>query len=799
MSTINITGLMTGSAVDTDQIITQLTRFNEQRISILQVRVDEAVQRQTAFKQLEAKMLSLQGTAQQLTRTRNGIFDSKTATSSDETVLQVAAGSSAQPGQYTLRVLSLAANHQLASQGFDTATSEITQGTFTIGTVSGSSKTITIDATNNTLQGLAQAINNADVGVTATVISDGSDARTQPYRLLLSADVAGTANAISITNNLAPPGSGTALRPTFEPPAPNAAGSIGPAVTATSFQGTAPVYSTGTYTGTTNRTFRFEVTQGGVVGTDTVEISVTDGSNTGTITIAPGDAGVAKDLPSWAKGVQVQVGSGGTGEVLNTGDRFTIDAFVHTVQQAANAQVRVGSGDGAITVESSTNQVQNLIPGVTLNLQSAASPTKPITITVADDTTMVKQKITDLVDNFNDVMDFVNEQVRYDASTGVAGTLNGNNAVIAMQNAIRQAIVAVSTLLPVGINRLGALGIAVTQGRLQINQAVLDAMISGGEGGMDMAELQQLVGLSGTSTNPQMEFVAASLRTKEGAYGVDVTQAAEQASLTAADPLAGSTTIDATNKTLSLTLDGQAFDVALTEGTYTRADLAKELETRINAEPDLNGRQVAVSVSSDDKLEISSQSYGTASEVTVTGGTSLGTLGLGQGQSARGRDVAGSFIVQGAFLVDGQVVNEKSETATGRGQFLVGDATNENTADLDVQVTLTPSQVQSGSDGTMTVARGVAARLDAVLNQFLDPVSGRLKAINDKFQKQIDDANSDIQVETKEMDDRKSSLMLQFAAMENTMNRLIGQSDLISNQLQSLLVAKSGKSGSATK
>jgi flagellar hook-associated protein 2 len=239
--------------------------------------------------------------------------------------------------------------------------------------------------------------------------------------------------------------------------------------------------------------------------------------------------------------------------------------------------------------------------------------------------------------------------------------------------------------------------------------------------------------------------------------------------------------------------------VALTEGTYTRADLAKELETRINAEPDLNGRQVAVSVSSDDKLEISSQSYGTASEVTVTGGTSLGTLGLGQGQSARGRDVAGSFIVQGAFLVDGQVVNEKSETATGRGQFLVGDATNENTADLDVQVTLTPSQVQSGSDGTMTVARGVAARLDAVLNQFLDPVSGRLKAINDKFQKQIDDANSDIQVETKEMDDRKSSLMLQFAAMENTMNRLIGQSDLISNQLQSLLVAKSGKSGSATK
>lgn len=57
-------------------------------------------------------------------------------------------------------------------------------------------KTVTIDATNNSLQGIRDAINNAKVGVTATIINDGS---ATPYRLVLSSDSIGKSNSIKIS------------------------------------------------------------------------------------------------------------------------------------------------------------------------------------------------------------------------------------------------------------------------------------------------------------------------------------------------------------------------------------------------------------------------------------------------------------------------------------------------------------------------------------------------------------------------------------------------------------------------
>jgi flagellar hook-associated protein 2 len=78
------------------------------------------------------------------------------------------------PGTYTLTVNGVARASEISSQGFATRSAAITQGTVQIGTVSGASATITIDGTNDTLQGLANAINQAGVGVTAGVVSDGS-------------------------------------------------------------------------------------------------------------------------------------------------------------------------------------------------------------------------------------------------------------------------------------------------------------------------------------------------------------------------------------------------------------------------------------------------------------------------------------------------------------------------------------------------------------------------------------------------------------------------------------------------
>jgi len=56
-------------------------------------------------------------------------------------------------------------------------------------------KTVTIDSTNNSLQGIASAINNAGIGVNASIVNDGSGT---PYRLVLTSNP-GVANSMKIS------------------------------------------------------------------------------------------------------------------------------------------------------------------------------------------------------------------------------------------------------------------------------------------------------------------------------------------------------------------------------------------------------------------------------------------------------------------------------------------------------------------------------------------------------------------------------------------------------------------------
>src|SRR5207244_7959704 len=137
-------------------------------------------------------------------------------------------------------------------------------------------------------------------------------------------------------------------------------------------------------------------------------------------------------------------------------------------------------------------------------------------------------------------------------------------------------------------------------------------------------------------------------------------------------------------------------------GTYTRQALAQELKNQINSNSELAGRSVSVTVQNDN-LVITSAAYGLASEVTIVSGTALSPLGFAGTESDKGQDVAGNFIVGGT-----------AEPAHGTGQFLIGDLTNPNTADLRVRVALSAAQLGDGPEASLVVTRGVAAKLDRV-------------------------------------------------------------------------------------
>ena len=761
---ITFTGLASG--INTDQIISQLQSFAQTRINSLKSKEQEANNKGSVLNSVRSRLQTLQAEAAVLSRAQDSVFDRRAISSSDETIVKAAAGSAADPGVQSLRVRSLARAHQVASQGFDDPTSQITSGTFEIHAGSGASATITIDASNNTLAGLAKEINKSGIGVTASVINDGSDPRTQPYRLLLTSSNTGTDSAITITNNLAANVSG-AVKPNF------GTTQIGPAVVGANFSGTASVTANsgaGQYTGTANDTFTFTVQTGGTVGTDNgiqVAYSNNSGTKTGTLTINQPDAGVAKAV---IDGVQVTLGVG----TLTSGDQFSIDVFAPTIQAAQNAQIQLGSGDGAITVQSATNQVTNLIRGVTLSLQSA-DPDQEIKLTTTNDVDAAKTEITNFVEDYNDFVSFLTKQTAYDSATNTAGPLTGNRAVVELKEIVQRTLLSTSADLPSASNRLSALGITLDDhGNLQVNQGRLSDALNERIVGVSFSDIKKLFTLRGQSTSAGITFVTGSGQTKNSStpYDINISQPARQATLTAANSVSNSILIDGTNNELVVKLDGSDnTSITLASGTYTPLAFAQEVQARVNSAFSNRGSGLTVSLSGQ-TISLTSNRYGSASELTLVSGSALGELGFIGGETNLGQNVAGHFIVNGNI-----------ETATGLGQILTGQSTNANTADLAIQVTLTDSQVVPGVDGTLSVTHGLASQLNSALESMLDPLSGRLQNISSRFTKNADDARQETVRAQQQFDEQTTRLKQQFAAMEQTLNQVKTQGEFVTNAL----------------
>jgi flagellar hook-associated protein 2 len=117
------------------------------------------------------------------------------ATVADKTIATATTTSDAVAGQYSLQVNNLASSATLTSQPVTSTASAVGTGTLTIA-VGSASTAITIDSTDNTLAGIAAAINSAsnNPGVSASIITT-----TAGSRLVLTGTATGAANAITVT------------------------------------------------------------------------------------------------------------------------------------------------------------------------------------------------------------------------------------------------------------------------------------------------------------------------------------------------------------------------------------------------------------------------------------------------------------------------------------------------------------------------------------------------------------------------------------------------------------------------
>jgi flagellar hook-associated protein 2 len=101
------------------------------------------------------------------------------ATVSIEDFVTVKAGATASPGTFAIEVQQLAQAQKLRSATVATTTTQVGTGTLTIELPSGATVDVVIDSTNNTLAGVAAAINSSAArdDVIATVINGDGDVR----------------------------------------------------------------------------------------------------------------------------------------------------------------------------------------------------------------------------------------------------------------------------------------------------------------------------------------------------------------------------------------------------------------------------------------------------------------------------------------------------------------------------------------------------------------------------------------------------------------------------------------------
>jgi flagellar capping protein FliD len=459
------------SGINYTSILNALDQALSAPITLMQAQETPLNNQLSAWQSIGSDISALNSSASALGQP--SLFQTYTAASSNTSVATATASSSAIPGAYNFTVNQLAKASEVASQGIAATSTTVGTGTFGI-TVNGTLTNVSVTSSNDTLSGLAQAINNAGAGVSAAVISDGSS--NNPYRLVLTSNTTGTNSAITINNTLSGGTASlnfnsTAINPTYWNGTPSSGDTIPTAA--------------GTYTGTASQTYTFTVGGTGTqtVGINAITINWTNSSGqNGSFTVPSSETGTTSyyidgsgSSNSTNSGIELSVTAGQT---LTAGDSFSLDAFNPTMQTAQNAVVDYGN----TYIQSQTNTVTNAIPGVTLNLLSTGSDT----LTVGINTQAIDGAVNSFISAYNKVISDVSAQNTVTSSgsgntkNSSLGPLGGNIALSSLVNSLYGFMGSEAPTLSGDAGLPSTYGITSNSngsGQLQLNTSTLNNML----------------------------------------------------------------------------------------------------------------------------------------------------------------------------------------------------------------------------------------------------------------------------------------------------------------------------------
>jgi flagellar hook-associated protein 2 len=193
------------SGLDVNSLIDQLVAVDKQPLVNLQQQEASYQAQLSAFGTLQGSLGTLQSAMQNLSAVSS--FQKVSADVGGTTLLTASATSNVAAGTHTVDVQQLAQAQHLRSTTFTDSTTPVGTGslTFEFGTYDSgnntftlnpdqSAHTITIAPGSDTLSGIRDAVNAADIGVSASIINDGSG-----DVLVFSSQNSGTANSLKVT------------------------------------------------------------------------------------------------------------------------------------------------------------------------------------------------------------------------------------------------------------------------------------------------------------------------------------------------------------------------------------------------------------------------------------------------------------------------------------------------------------------------------------------------------------------------------------------------------------------------
>ncbi|WP_207004592.1 flagellar filament capping protein FliD [Trinickia mobilis] len=738
-----------GTTVPISQVLTGLMQVESIPLTQLQNQVTGVQTEISAYGQLNSALSTFQQSLWTLTQPTE--FSSYTATSSNTAALTASAVIGVQAGTYTVNTTQLAQAQSLATAGQASLNTSLASGsgnstvTFAFGTQSGGTFTpnaaqpggsITINSSNNTLAGLRDAINNASLGVTATIVNDGG---TSPYHLVLTSNQTGANESMQISVQ---GDSGIASVLAYPP---GTGGSITQTVAAQNANLTVNGLS---LTSSTNSVAT-------AVPGLTLNLQQT---GTSTVTVAANTSSVQTDIDNFVSAYNTLHGTlgqltaynpGGTNGPL-IGDPTTTQ--IQNQLQSALANGLTGTGNGYSSLAA---------VGISLNNDGSLS---------VNDTTLsqaLKSNPSQFSALFGTAGSATNSNVTY--LVGGANTQPGSYAVNITQAATNGTFAGSST--PTYDTATGS--IALSGSTTIAPGTSLTVTINGTPTTVNLT--------ANTYTTPAA--LATQLQTDFSSAGVTATVTQNNGVLSVTPPAGqtisiangtsngatqlfggsvsnNSTTIPAGGIPLSVTVDGTPANITVPAGIYTSAQLATALQTAVNTNSTLQQAGASVNVTQTNGiLTIASASYGSNSSVMVSG-TGAAQLFGSSATAATGFNVAGTI---GGYA------------ATGNGQVLTMGNSGP-AAGLQIQVTGTGT----GALGSIRYSQGYASLINSIVTSATNPTSGAIANATNTLNTQV----SALQNQETNLQSYISQVRQQYVTQFSTLNATVVQLQSTSTFLQ---------------